>query len=853
MISCFLDLPFAKMYNRSKLDTLPDDQGPEVENIQIEWVATMNSRAEEIKTRLAEIENERVLLLKELDSLSTDDSLPPALLGTPACEKPPGSLVERVVLFLRLFRCRDDVFPKLWESKKKGTAGYSPACDAEWIRGVCGKPYMKCKECTNRAFTPLDESVVLNHLQGAITIGTYTIREDDTCVFIAADFDKEGWDADALAYRAAARHLGVEVCIERSRSGKGGHAWIFFSEPVVSRLARQLGTLILTHAMAQRHHIGFDSYDRFFPSQDTMPKGGFGNLIALPLQKIPARDGNSLFVDDSLMPHTDQWSYLSGVRLLSGTDVASILQTRPGSPKLKETMEHTEDPDLLDAEVSIHGGEEKVRGSHPGVIQFCNSRHLEISLQGLPSPLITAFRRTATFANPKFFELQRMRFSTWNTPRYICSAELSADGDRMMLPRGLLHRCIEIGELAGSRVQTTDLRRSMEPIPVAFTGKLMPPQETALRDMMCQDSGVLVAPPGAGKTVIACAAIAQRKLPTLILVHRKQLADQWRKQLLEFTDLTKDLIGVFGPDERQRSGLVDIAMLQTLARDHDLENPLRGYGHIIVDECHHVPALSFESVLKNIEARHFLGLTATPYRKDGLEKIITMQCGPTLHTMDETKAQSLIERRVIVRETEFRMVGENPQPALHEIWQALVSDKGRLRLVAADVVSVLNEGRFPLILSDRKDHLESLLAEITSIVSEEDKPGFLMTSETGKRMRTRMMEDIKGALERGEHPFLLSTGSLIGEGFDLPELSALILAMPLSFKGRLVQYAGRLHRESSGKEDVVIYDYVDSQVALGITMFRKRVATYRKMGYQIEIPPDSRVSGLFSRKKWGKA
>ena len=809
----------------------------------------MNRRVEEIKARLAEIEKENHLLLKELDSLSAAELSTPALLGVPACQEPPGNLEGRVALFLKLFRCRDDVFPKLWENRKRGTEGYSPACDAEWVRGVCGKPHVKCKECPNRSFISFDEPVILRHLQGAVTVGTYTIREDDTCTFIAADFDKAHWDTDALTYKAAAKDIGIEASIERSRSGKGGHAWIFFSEPVAARLARRLATLILTRAMTRRHNIGFESYDRLFPSQDTMPKGGFGNLIALPLQKIPAAVGNSLFVDDDLKPYADQWCYLSGVRLLSGADVASVLQTHLGRVKSKEATAQP-DHDIVDAEASIRGEEDKIRDSYPGTIKFRYSRHLEIMLEGLPSSLITAFRRTATFANPKFFELQSMRFSTWNTPRYICSAELSDDGGRMILPRGLLGRCVEIGELAGADIQMTDLRPVMNPFRIRFTGELMSPQKTALKDLMSQDSGVLVAPPGAGKTVIACGLIAKRKLPTLILVHRKQLADQWKQQLLEFTDLTKDQIGVFGPDERQRKGFVDIAMLQSLARDHDPAHTLSGYGHIVIDECHHVPALSFESVLKKVEARHFLGLTATPYRKDGLEKIIAMQCGPTLHIMEETKAQSLIERRVIVRETEFRVGDEeNPQPAIHEIWQALVSDKDRLKLVASDVVSALGEGRFPLVLSDRKDHLESLLTEITSMLGEKQMTGFLMTSETGKRMRTNMLEDIKAALGRGEYPFLLSTGSLIGEGFDLPELSALVLAMPLSFKGRLVQYAGRLHRESSGKDDVVIYDYVDTRIGLGITMFKKRMTTYRKMGYEIEIPLGSRLSDLLSPKK----
>jgi superfamily II DNA or RNA helicase len=802
-----------------------------------------------IKARLGELEQERVRLLQEMESLSAAGPSC-GLFGVPAHEGPLSSAEERIALFMRLFRCRDDVFPKLWENQKKGTTGYSPACGSEWVRGICDKPRTRCSECRNRNFTPFDETVIRGHLEGTFTVGTYAIREDDTCIFLAADFDKERWGADALTYKAAARDMGIEVYIERSRSGSGSHAWVFFREPVKAHLARQLGTLILTHAMNRRHHIGFDSYDRFFPSQDTMPSGGFGNLIALPLQRIPRRAGNSVFIDDDLTPYQDQWEFLGRVRLISTEDIAAVLRDNIPAPKRKTDQA---DADVVEAEASIDMTEEKIRGIYPGAIAFRYARHLEIGIRGLPSSLISAFRRTATFANPKFFELQRMRFSTWNTPRYICSTELSDDSDSMLLPRGLLSPCTQIADVAGANIEFTDLRSVTKRIPIKFTGVLLPPQKAALRALLSQESGVLVAPPGSGKTVIACAVIGKRRLPTLVLVHRKQLADQWKEQLLEFTDLEKDQIGIFDARETKRKGLVDIAMLQTLARNRDPDRLLNGYGHIVIDECHHVPAVSFESVLKRIQARHFLGLTATPYRKDGLERIITMQCGPVLHAMEETKAQSLLSRQVIARETGFRMSSEaSPQPALHEIWQALVTDRDRLRLVASDVIAALREERFPLVLSDRRDHLELLLAEISAMQAEKHVSGFLITSDTGKRMRNQMMEEIRSMREGGEFPFLLSTGSLIGEGFDLPELCTLVLAMPLSFKGRLVQYAGRLHRESAGKHDVRIYDYVDVNLGLCITMFRRRITTYRKMGYTIEIPPDSHIYDVLGRKSSSK-
>ncbi len=802
-----------------------------------------NPRIEAIKTRLAELELEKTSLLKEMEDLSASRPSP-YVLGAPASDRPLSTPEERIALFIRLFRCRDDVFPKMWENQKKGTRGYSPACASEWIRGVCEKPRIKCSGCQNRAFVPFDEAIALGHLKGRFTVGSYTIRDDDTCIFLAADFDKEQWAIDALAYKSAARDMGVEVCLERSQSGNGGHAWIFFQEPIKARLARQLGRLILTHAIDRRHHIGFDSYDRFFPSQDTMPSGGFGNLIALPLQRIPRRSGNSVFVDGDLVPYSDQWEFLSHVRLLSAEEVVAVLHDN--GPALRRKLDQA-DADIVEAEASIDMGDEKIRGIYSEAISFRYSRHLEIGIRGLPSILISAFKRAATFANPKFFELQRMRFSTWKTPRYICSAELSDNGEAMTLPRGLLPRCRQLAELAGASLEFEDLRAPTKHVPIRFTGTLIPLQKSALRDLVSQECGVLVAPPGSGKTVIACALIARRKLPTLVLVHRKQLADQWKERLLQLTDLDKGQIGTFDTKETRRKGIVDVGMLQTLARDHDPNWLLDGYGQIVIDECHHVPAVSFESVLKRIQARYFLGLTATPYRKDGLERIITMQCGPVLHTMEETKAQALLCRQVLVRETGFRMGPEaSAQPALHEIWEALVADKERRRLVASDVMAALEEERFPLILSDRKDHLELLLAEISAM--QKHAAGFLFTSDIGKRQRVQMMEEIKAMRGRGEFPFLLSTGSLIGEGFDLPELCTLVLAMPLSFKGRLVQYAGRLHRESAGKLDVRIYDYVDTNLGLCITMFRKRLTTYRKMGYSVEIPADSHLSEAVGRK-----
>jgi len=735
----------------------------------------MENRSRDIIARLKEIEIERNALLKELAGLRNAENKPSAEIphrGLSASLTPLTSSEERLALFRRLFCCRTDVFPKLWQNSKTGVKGYSPACKNEWVRGVCLKPEVKCADCQNRSFTPLDESVVRNHLEGTITIGTYTIRLDDTCIFLAADFDKEQWMDDIRAYQLAAKELSVEVYVERSRSGNGGHAWIFFSEPVQARDARLLGTHILSKAMSNRFSLSMKSYDRFFPCQDTIPGKGFGNLIALPLQRVPRRNGNSAFVNECFQPYEDQWKFLGSVRLLSPIDLREILQSFSISDAVKIDLSEEENAESIQAERAL-GKSDQIAGIYKGIIKLNYSRNIQIDISGLPSSLITALKKLVTFANPEFFEAQRMRRSTWNIPRYICCAEL--EGTYICLPRGQLKSCRELLEKAGASVSVSDNRKSCyTQIPFSFSGELKPEQIKGLDALLSAGSGVLVAPPGSGKTVIGCALIGERKLPTLVLVHRKQLVDQWKSHLINFLGMRKKDIGLFSKNLNQRKGIVDIGMIQTISKLANKDEIISDYGMIIVDECHHIPAPSFEPALKNISALHFIGLTATPYRKDGLQSIIHMQCGPVAFTMSENQGQTEITRKAIVRETRFRMPADSsPQAPIHEVWSNLIKDAERNQQLADDVALSLKEGRFPLVLSDRKDHLDLLLVEIQKTCSNigVQSKGFILTSDIGKKERKRILLEISDMCEKKEIPFLLSTGSLVGEGFDLPSLS----------------------------------------------------------------------------------
>ena len=501
-----------------------------------------------------------------------------ALLQRPLLHRPQQRLpsqASHIELFLRMFRCRESVYPRLWKNRGEGTKGYSPACDNEWIKGVCGKPpngRVRCSECPNQAFPALDAVAVQAHLDGEAVIGTYAIREDDTCVFLACDFDGSTWREDAFLYRRVAEEHGVSTLVERSRSGNGAHAWIFFEEPVSARAARALGTLILSRCGEVDHRVGLHSFDRFFPNQDYLPKGGFGNLIALPFQKTGVQEGNTVFVDESLSPLEDQWKALSDFKRLSLAEldrvVGSILAVKRTQPD--DDLALTTDSRLIEGMIDI-------RHSLPRgfSVELVLDAQLTVPLQGLPARVVTSLQRLASFANPEFFKLQRMRMATFPHPRFIFSGETRPN--EMLLPRGLITKVTKLLERAGASVSLKDLRRFGASLNVEFLGALTPRQKMAVETVVAMDDGIFVAPPGNGKTVMACAMIGERKTSTLILVHKQPLVDQWRIQLSNLIGLNAKEIGVFAGTKKKLSGRVDIAMIQSLVRSPDCASIRTGY------------------------------------------------------------------------------------------------------------------------------------------------------------------------------------------------------------------------------------------------------------------------------------
>lgn len=577
------------------------------------------------------------------------------------------------------------------------------------------------------------------------------------------------------------------------------------------------------------------AYDRLFPNQDTMPAGGFGNLIALPLAKAPRERGNTVFLGADLRPIFDQWEFLRSVRRLSREDLDRILVRLAPLPPAGTNA------DPAEPLFSLQGDERALDLSRPQIVSGMMAGDITARLDAtlhlpraaLPAPVLAALKRLATFANPVFHEKQRLRFPTYDTPRFIFAGELHPD--RLLLPRGVIDEAVGLIESAGGTATIQDARPDAPRIRWSFHGELRAEQDRAVREMAKHDYGVLSAPPGAGKTVMGCALIVRHRTAVLVLVHRAILLEQWREEAGRFLGLKRKEIGVWRGKGSRMTRRLDIAMLPSLSRREDVSALFADYGLVIVDECHHVPAVSFEALLKVCPCRRMVGLTATPQRKDGLERLLHLQCGPIRHTVDFPADES-VPRTVFVRRTSFCLTPEVvAKSAIHEIWQALIDDDGRTQQIASDIWSAVKAGRCPLVLSDRKAHLDSLQESFARLREAEDVAVFRLESASGIKQRRIVRAEIDERSAKGLRYVLFSTASLIGEGFDLPSLDTLFLAMPLSFKGRLIQYAGRLHRSHAEKREVMIYDYLDDNHPVTQTMFRRRATAYRQMGYRFEI------------------
>lgn len=751
---------------------------------------------------------------------------------------------EKVELFHSLFRGREDVFARRWYSKATNKGGYHPVCVNEWRRGVCDKKAVKCADCPNRNFLPLGYDEICRHLigndeNGCDVVGIYAIMPDNNCAFLCTDFDdkscKHGYKDEVLAFVSVCRDWNIPYSIERSRSGNGAHVWIFFSDVVPAYKARRLGNAILTEAMNRDGKMSFDSYDRFFPNQDRMPEGGFGNLVALPLQGRARKELNSVFVDEEFLAYRDQWAYLAQVQKIDEQKIDAVLQQHVHEDLGVLSTSSESKPWVTPVPQNINSAD------FTKAITITVADKIYIPLNSVSAKVLNHIKRIAAFRNPEFYKKQAMRMSTYGIPRIISCFDNT--DDYLAMPRGCKEAIVKLLDSNGAKYTIVDETNHGRAIPVTFLGTEWDEQLDAIEALRHFDNGVLHATTAFGKTVTAASLIARRKVSTLILVHSKALMAQWYERLNEFLDIDYpepeqikkrgrkkafSPVGCLDSTTDTIHGVVDIALMQSCFEDGKVKSFVQDYGMVIVDECHHVSSVTFEKVLKSVKARFVYGLTATPIRKDGQQPIIFMQCGPIRFSAD-VKSQILkqsFRRYLIPRFTSYRNITDDKQSFM-TIQQSLIADGARNSLIIDDVRKAVESGRTPVVLTSIKQHVDVLTEMLEPFVKHVIR---LTGSGTAKEKRDALQQ--LNDVPADEPLVIVATGQYVGEGFDYPRLDTMFLALPISWKGRLEQYAGRLHRENEGKKDVRIYDYIDIHEPVCDSMYHKRLRGYAAIGYQ---------------------
>jgi superfamily II DNA or RNA helicase len=585
------------------------------------------------------------------------------------------------------------------------------------------------------------------------------------------------------------------------------------------------------------------AYDRFIPSQDVLAKGGFGNLVALPLQGKAGRLHRSVFVDEELRQFADQFEYLSRLKNFSEAELTKTIQNFAFDVELGDLVPNEKEEDLgkpwerKKAEISLSGADFR------GQVLITSANMLHVEKCNLSPKALNRIRRLAAFKNPQFYEHQRMRISTWNIPRIISTSEETED--YLSIPRGAYAELIGLLDAAGAQYSIDDRRNQGVPLDVEFTQSLREEQVPAARALLAQDTGVLHATTAFGKTVIGNYLIAERKVNTLVLVGTQQLLNQWKESLGVFLEIrnapatrttptgrlkTIGTIGEYGGNKKQRSHIVDVAMMQSLYRNHEVKDFVKDYGMVIVDECHHVPASTFEAVLKQVNAKYVYGLTATPMREDGHHAILFLECGPIRYKVDAKKQaeQRPFEHYMIPRFTNMHPSGLHDEKLIPIIINGLMIDERRNKLLLEDISSAIERGRQPLVLSERTEHVNMLARALSGVCD-----NVIALTGTMSNKRKREINEQLTELQDHEQFVLISTGKYIGEGFDFPRLDTLFITMPISASNKVTQHIGRLHRLYKGKQDVLVYDYVDINIPALEKMYHKRLKSYKAAGYKV--------------------
>ena len=705
---------------------------------------------------------------------------------------------EQSDLFISLFRGRQDVYARYWE--KGDHAGYSPAYEFDWteFRAFKNKGGT-LKDFPNKRLMPLTPEVARKHLLGQQTVGIYPILQDNTSYFIAADFDGDNWLEDAKSFINECRNYGLETYLERSRSGRGGHVWIFFENSYPCYKSRQIALEFIRGAFKRSEFDKEVSFDRLFPNQDSVPKNGFGNLIALPLQGKVVMHNNTVFIDpETGASYPDQWGFLKNIKRHSHTELDAVYNNLFNNPANKITST-----------------------AHKCLLSITLNNKLALDKSQLTPQIIDFLKERLNFISTEYLTKKRLGKSAYKVEKYFKLIE--EQRDRVFLPRGFLNQLKIFLDQNQTAYRLTDERPNLEPVQFFSNIKLFPEQSRVVEQAIQNDCGVIVAPSGSGKTIIGLSLVAQRTLPALILVHRKQLLDQWMDRIESFLGIPKIHIGQYSGTKKRQGKEIAVAMLQSLARLLDLGELKDKFGTIIVDECHHIPAKTFRQVVSELNPRYLYGLTATPKRKHNDEPLIYAYIGDIVAGIKTPPASSCPTQdtpaitEICIRETSLAVPFKFSTDNFQLLSKIICFDTVRNQLIIKDIQEQVAQGKKVLLLSERRDHLEILnlylkgLCE-TIVVSGED-------SETKRQIKLKQIEN-------GHFHIVLSTGQFFGEGLDIHAINCLILAFPFSFEGKLIQYIGRLRGHNNHK---VIIDYRDNQIPFLERQFKQGQRVYKKV------------------------
>ena len=768
---------------------------------------------------------------------------------------------EHASLLYSYFKGRQDVY-SLRSSKK----GYYTQCNNFWKYGICPKrdgTKIKCQDCSSQDYKELKGRVILQHLQGikedcTDVVGLYPLFPDGSCWFLVFDFDNHDesaepskeWQQEVNALREMCSVLGIDSLVERSRSGKGAHVWIFFSDSIQASKARKFGESLLRKGAESVSLKNFTYYDRMMPMQDFLPEGKLGNLIALPLQGRALRNGNSAFVDESWNTYKDQWKRLRETRRLSEKEVDDLIKLWCPDDDAMSIFQNDVVEDTAAGHTSLLFGQTPAstnRDFHAedadGSVKIILSDGIYVNKKGLKDRMQNAIRRIAAYSNPQFFQTLKLGFSTKDTPRIVYNGY--DEGDYIVIPRGCYDELISQLSVAGVRYDVVDKRQKGRKIDIHFNGDLYSEQQIVAEKMLYNDLGILAAATAFGKTVLGAYLIAEKKVNALVLVHNVEIMNNWIKDLSSFLTINEELptyttpkgrvkkrsslIGTFSSQKDSTTGIIDIAMITSLGREDNINELVRNYGMVIVDECHHAAAVTHENVLRAVTARYVYGMSATINRGDKQDKKMFMQLGPIRHryTAKERAQKQGIGHYIYPRFTRLVDLNQSEDKNPSDYYRLIMQSELRNMQIVSDVIDCVKRGRTPVVMTKYKEHAQKLYDMLQGVADHV----FLLQGGKSLKERAAIREQM-AAVRADESLVLVAIGQYVGEGFNYPRLDTMLLAMPISFEGNVEQHAGRLNRDYEGKKDAIIFDYIDQHVPTLKRMYYKRLRAYKKIGYE---------------------